>query len=75
MVTTMHSALTYTGFNLDDIKAMLTDHFGPGGVNNSWDAARTSGSRAVIRTGLVDITFSEGDTVHVKRTSILVEKK
>ena len=69
----MHSSLTYTGFNMDDIKAMLTDHFGPCGADASWDAARISADAGAIQTGFARHTFKIGDTVHVKRTSILVE--
>lgn len=75
MVTTMHSSLAYTGFNMDDIKAMLKDHFGPGGKDQSWDAGRVSGNHGAIQTNYGRLTFEAGNVVHIKRTSIVIEVK
>lgn len=71
----MRSSLAYTGFNMDDIKAMLTQHFGPGGKDASWDAGRISANHGAIQTNYARLTFEVGNVIHIKRTSIVVEVK
>lgn len=54
------------------LSAMLTDHFGPPGT--SWGLHTSSHSSCLIAHGAGDSLVCMGDTVHIKRTSILVDK-
>lgn len=66
----MHTSIEYTGFNLPDVKAMLTQHFDP----KSFNVVKVSKDKARIEVQAGDIYFSTDDVIHIKRTSILVEK-
>ena len=69
----MHTSLAYSGSNLTDLNSMLTQHFGPS-TDGSWNLVKVAMHNGRIETRAGDIYFSTGDTIHIKRTSILVEK-
>lgn len=65
----MHTSLEYTGSNIQDVKAMLLDHFHPDSFN-----LKKGKNYGVIEVQAGDIVFGIDDVIHIKRTSIVVEK-
>lgn len=55
---------------LHSLKTVLTDHFGKAG--GSWSLTPVGNGITRIEVGAGDIYVHPGDTVHIKRTSILV---
>lgn len=66
----VHTSITYTGLNMPDVKAMLADHFASDSYN-----LKKGKDYGVIEVCHGDILFAPGDTLHIKRESILVDRK
>lgn len=66
----MHTSLQYTGCNMRDVEAMLLDHF----HEDSFNVVKVRRDVGRIEVQAGDIYFHADDVIHIKRTSILVEK-
>jgi hypothetical protein len=66
----MHTSIEYTGCNLTDVKAMLLEHFS----SDSFNVVKTRRDEGRIEVQAGDIYFQSGDVIHVKRTSILIDR-
>lgn len=68
----MTNSIRYTGLNTGDIRTMLTELFGPDD-SGAWDLKTVGDGTISIGHGAGNSLVSPGQTIWVKKTSILVE--